>query len=285
VIILAFWYVFTYREITFGKKSEFLSQWRDIPVFIASGVPLMVANLCSSLILTLDRQFVNLLFDTDTYAIYAFAYNMLSLITTAMSAIATVLYPKLRRTDEKTLHNSYAKLINAVLVLVYGGLLIYFPLGIFVNWFLPKYSESLIIFRIIFPGLAISSAITIVMHNYYKTLGLNFAFFIKSIIALVVSGFANFLVYHMFHTAAAISIASIITMLFWYVMIEIYFVRKYNVKWFKNFTYLVLLMILFYIITIIKNYYLGFIIYAMSYICITLLFNMKEIQLLRKKKY
>ena len=101
IALLAVWYIFTYKDITFGKTSSIKEQWKDVPGFIKVGFPLTVANLCSTLILSLDRQFVNLLFDTDTYAVYAFAYNMLALVTTAVSAVSTVLYPRLKRTQKK----------------------------------------------------------------------------------------------------------------------------------------------------------------------------------------
>lgn len=214
IIILAIWYVITYREISFGQTYMKRENIREIFSLIILGFPLMLANLCSSLILTLDRQFVNILFDTETYAIYAFAYNMLALVTTATSAISMVLYPNLKKTDGRTLKNTYSSLVGAILCFMFGCLSIYFPLNMFVSWFLTKYIEALTIFRIIFPGLAISSAITIVMHNYYKTLGINVIFFVKSLVVLVISASANFLAYKLFGTTQSISIASIITMIF-----------------------------------------------------------------------
>ena len=65
------------------------------------GMPLLLANLCSTFLISLDRQFVSMLFTTEEYAVYAFAYSMLSLITVATSAVATVLYPVFKRMDEK----------------------------------------------------------------------------------------------------------------------------------------------------------------------------------------
>ena len=144
-IILAFWYIKTYHDITFGQKDNLYERVKDIPSFIKVGFPLTIANLCSTLILSLDRQFVNLLFDMKTYAIYAFAYNMLALVTTAISAISTVLYPKLKRTNVETLEEMYSSLILVILMIVFFSLSIYYPLCIFVNWFLSDYSGS-------FPG-------------------------------------------------------------------------------------------------------------------------------------
>lgn len=270
--IMTLWYIITYRDITFNKNDRSNNSVNDAIRFIKIGFPLTIANLCSSLILTLDRQFVNILFDTKTYAVYAFAYNMLSLITTALAAISTVLYPKLKQKDDYILKLIYPKLIGIILVLTYCSMIVYYPLLAFVNWFLPQYNGSLVIFRIIFPGLAISSAITIIMHNYYKTLGETFQFFIKSIVTLVVSGVANAIAYFAFGTTISISIASVITMIFWYIYIERFFVRTYKIEWFRNFAYLLIMMSVFYMSTAIHSYVIGMFVYMLGVSMVTLLF-------------
>lgn len=271
VVILAVWYMVTYKAITFGSKNE--KNYKNILIFIITGFPLMVANLCSSLLLTLDRQFVNILFDNITYASYAFAYNMLSLITTATTAIAMVIYPKLKRSNEEELGSQYPLLMSAISSLLFLGLTIYFPLNEFVNWFLPQFKSSLLIFRIIFPGLVFSSAITIVMHNYYKTLGISFKFFTMSLIALFISILSNYIAYIIFHTTSSISIASVITMLIWYVLVERSIIELYMVKWKKRLLYLLSMTMVFYIVTFIGNSIIGAITYILLYIVITFIFN------------
>ncbi len=275
--VLAFWYIWTYRDITLGTRATGKMIWTDVPMFIKLGFPLLIANLCSVLILTLDRQFVNILFDNETYAVYAFAYNMLSLITTAMAAISTVLYPKLKQINEGVLKNTYSKLISVILCIVFAGMILYFPLCSFVTWFLPKYKGSLDIFRIIFPGLAASSAITIVMHNYYKTLGASFKYFVKTIVILIVSAVFNYIAYYTFRTTASISVASIVTMIIWYVYVERYFVNRFGVKWITNFAYMIILMALFYSVSVLNDTLLGCVLYIVVYVSITYLFFRKEI--------
>ena len=281
--ILAIWYIWTYRDITTGNRSKDFNTKKEIIELMKTGVPLMVADLCSSLILALDRQFVNVLFDNETYAVYAFAYNMLALVIMAVAAISTVLYPKLKQIDAKTLKNSYSKLISAILSLVFASMIIYFPLIRFVDWFLPNYSDSLTIFRISFPGLAISSAITIVMHNYYKALGETMRYFKKSVIILVVSGILNYLAYKIFNSTIAISFASVIAMIIWYVYAESMFVKKYNISQFRNRAYIILMMCAFYLITEISNTIIAGIIYAVVFSVITIiLFYNELIQIIKK---
>lgn len=284
IALLAVWYLCTYREITLGNSVSVKENWRDFIHFMKIGFPLTVANLCSTLILSLDRQFVNVLFDTDTYAVYAFAYNMLALVTTAVSAVSTVLYPRLKRASAQTLKENYSDLVGTIAPIVSLAMSIYFPLFLFVNWFLPKYSDSLPIFRIIFPGLIISSVITIIMHNYYKVIGINNIFFLKSLCTLIVSGIANYIAYRFFGTTASISIASIITMMLWYIYVEYYFVRKYKVKWKRNLIYIVTIMMLFYLITALNNKIVAFSLYVVVSCLVTFIFYKERVMKIIKSK-
>lgn len=264
--ILFVWYLYTYRDITFGVSIKLSELKNQVLHLIKIGFPLLVANLCSTLILTLDRQFVNIFYSTSVYAVYAFAYSILALITVATSAFSTVLYPTLKRTTSETMKENFELLIMGILILVYGAATIYFPLNIFIKWFLPQYKDSLVIFRIIFPGLAISSSVTVVMHNYYKVLGKNLDYFKKTVIVLLISLFANTLTHLCFKSTLSISIASVVTMLFWYLYVERFFVNQYGYNGRKNFAYLLLMLIGFYYITLIENCFIGFGIYFLFYL-------------------
>lgn len=277
-VLLTLWYVYTYQSITFGKSERMQDTQKEIAHLIKIGFPLLFANLCATLILTLDRQFVNVLFDTATYAVYAFAYNMLSLVTVATSAVATVLYPTLKRSTKESMAENYPQLIAIMLLLVFAANIVYFPLCGFVKWFLPKYNDSLIIFRIIFPGLAISSAVTVVMHNYYKVLGENLLYFFKSLVVLGISAIANGIAYAAFGTTASISVASIITMIIWYIFIEQYFVKTIGYHRQKNLSYLLIMLAVFYSVSAVPNSIVGFFVYGIAFTAVTLMMYRKTIK-------
>lgn len=267
--ILTIWYLVNYKDIVFGNSQSLTTTKPEIVELIKNGFPLLFANLISTLILTLDRQFVNFLFDTTTYAIYSFAYDMLTLVTVATSAFAIVLYPTMKRTSLDHLKHIYKYLIETVLCFISFALLIFFPLKTFILWYLPNYASSLPIFRIIFPGLIITSAISIVMHNYYKTLGKNIIFFKKSLIVLLLSALANSIAYILFHTTIAISVASIIVMLFWYFYVEEYFVQIYEYKRWRRFIYILCMMSGFYLTTHLSSVFLGMMLYFIFYCLVT----------------
>ncbi len=270
---LAAWMFYYLRKITNGSRLSYCEGIKEVPYIFGLGIPLLITNLMSTFLLVLDRQFVNILFPKDVYAVYAFAYSLLALVTTTTSAVATVLFPRLKKATESNLKESYTILVTVILVVVFAGLLMYFPLCEFINWYLPKYKGSLIIFRIIFPGLAVSSAVTVVMYNYYKVLDLTVKFLKISLFIILFSVGANYLAYEFFHTTTSISMASIVVMLLWYVWSERYFVKLYLVSWVRNLLYMLMMMTGFYLVTEIESAVIGFFAYFSLFLLLTVLFH------------
>ncbi|MFA9464618.1 MAG: oligosaccharide flippase family protein [Velocimicrobium sp.] len=280
--MLTLWYLLTYKDIVFGESKSLGETKSEILSLIKNGFPLLWANLCSTLIFSLDRLFVNILFDNLTYAVYAFAYSMLSLVTVATSAIGTVLYPKLKRTKNETLKDNYPLFSSVILIFVFAAMAVYFPLEMFINWYLPNYTGSLIIFRVVFPGLSISSLITVIIHNYYKVLGVNFLYFKKSIVVLIISTVTNAIAYAIFKTTISISAASILTMIIWYLYVEQYLVKLFNVKRRENLIYMVIMTLGFYVISAINKNIIGFFLYVVLFTLVTIIIKKRFLLSLKK---
>ncbi len=266
---LALWYIFSYRELVFGKSNSIKEEWPAIKSFFKVGMPLLLANLVAQFVFVIDQQFVNILFSKEDYATYAFAYNMVNLITVATGAVSTVLYPTLKRMNPETIKNNYAKINSYLMIFVFFCLVIYYPLDIFIRHFLKNYISSLEIFRIILPGLAISSSISVIKYNCYKTFGKVKNYFIKSLVVLGLSFIANLIVYLIFKNMASISIVSLCVLLIWYILVESYFIRTYKVQWIRNFIYLLIMIAAFYAISFIPNILLAGGIYIASWLGIT----------------
>lgn len=269
--ILATWYLLTYKEIVFGSKKN-SSSLTEFFSLIQMGFPLMLSNLCLTLLITIDSQFVNILFDTDTYAIYAFAYNLLALITTALNAISTVLYPVMRRARGRAVKKSYPVLNMLIMVLVAFCIAVFFPLSWFVNFFLPKYTQSIAIFRVILPGLIFSSATTLVIHNYYKVEGKTFTFFVQSLGVLAIACLSNTVAYALWHTPQSISWASVFVMLLWYLIADKYISKEYDANTTKNLIFSLVVTVTFYMISLVQNIIIGFVLYLIVLVIVIMLF-------------
>lgn len=276
--LLLIWYLFTFQDIVIGTCSRAQDTKAAYLGMMKNGFPVLCANLTVTLIMALDRQFVSVLFSTKEYAVYAFAYNMLSLVTVAVSSISVVLFPLLKRTDEITLQSIYEPMKFAILALVYGALAAYFPLCFIIQHFLPHYIPSMEFFQIISPGLAISSTIMAVMHNYYKTFGRSNAYFIQSFIVLIISAVLNWVAYKLVGTMASISVSSIIALMIWYIVANRPFRKQFRQLGLRSISYMTVMMVVFYGITAYDHRLLGFGLYVITYILTSFAFGWNDLK-------
>lgn len=263
--IITVWYIYLYREIIFGKSTPLNETIAAVKQFSKIGIPLMFANLISTLILTLDRQFVNILFSNKIYAIYAFAFNLLSILTLATAAFSTVLYPSLKRSDVTKIGDKYQKFTFLSVSIVFMMLSFYFPMRVLIRSILPKYIDSLFIFRVIFPTLPITTTITVIINNYFKTLGKSVVYFNRSIVILVLSIVLNLLAYLIWKTPIAIAASSVVTVLIWYVVVDRYLSKELNLNTKINLTMILAFTTIFYLTSLIQNWILGLLSYLVLF--------------------
>ena len=275
--VLTIWFISSYKDITFGNRESFLHEQKNIVYLLKKGFILTVAYEASRIVLLIDRQFVSILFPLDTYAKYAFAYNILSCVTTVI--VSTVLFPKLKRMsveESVEFFPSYMSLLTTVVCFFLSG---FYPVVWIINWMLPKYADSLVYFKIVFPVLALSSCITIIIFTYYKIYNKIKIFLYACLGTLVISIATNVIAYYSCHTAEAISVASVITCVIWYILSIMFLSKKYKVSWVNNFIYTLIMIALFYIIVFgINNSILSMCVYLLVFIVITLVFQRKSIR-------
>ena len=281
--MLLFWYVYTYREITFGSKEPIKTNKKEINSFFKNGIPLLLANLAATVVITLDKQVVEIFFPVEVFGVYSFAYSMLSMITVVVSAVGVVLYPTLKRTNISNIASNYTFLNRLIIIIVLIGIVGYFPLMWIIPSFLPNYADSLVIFRVALPGLVMTSAISAIKHNFFKITDQNIKFFFISLIAITLNLGLNLTAYFAYGTTVSIAISSIIGISLWYFMTELFMVKKHQIEWKINSLILIGGISLFYGLTEIENYILAGLLYGISILGVTFAIFHKEIMRYKTK--
>lgn len=248
--VLMIWYMITYKDITFGRAVSLLEHAGKIRKYFSVGILLTLAFQVSHLVFALDSQMVEILFEVEIYSLYAFSYSITNMITTVISAVATVLLPSLKRLEERDALSKFSDIMGMVSIVVFFFIAAYYPLVLFVRWYLPDYVGALRYLRIILPGLAVSSCINLVIFTYYKVLNCLRRYLFVSIVMLFAGGILNCGGYLLFHTPESFSAASIITLLLWYLLAEYYLVKAFQAGWLRNFIYICLEITIFYVVNI-----------------------------------
>lgn len=271
--LLMVWYFLTYRDINFAKINKSNITEKKYFSILKIGLPLLLSNLAGTIYLNLDRQFVSIFFSKTDYAIYAFAYNILTLVTTATSAVSLALFPAMKSDVNFKMENKFSVFVKYMSLLVGASLFIYFPLTYFVEWFLPNYVLSIDIFKIILPGIAFSSIVTTIIINFYKTEKKVTLYLIVSLANILISIGLNFLAYYLFDSYLWISAFSVISIIVWYITLSIFFVKKYKVNFIRNFSFLIMLSAAFYAdVFLIENRLIGMLIFILMFVTLFAVF-------------
>lgn len=189
---------------------------REIKDVFSKGVPLLVAGIVGTLVYNLDRQFVSYYFSKTDYAEYAFAYSMMNLMMTLITAMSIVLYPSLKRSDYSKMTRLYNKICDGISVIIFLLFAFVDLFSMFIRWFLPKYVPALDIFISILPSVVIMCLLHIVIVNYYKALEITKLYFLLSVFALIVSFAANYTAMKVFGTMKSLTIATVISCIAWF---------------------------------------------------------------------
>lgn len=246
--VLLVWYMVTYKDLTFGNADSLKKRLPQIKNIFTVGILLTISYQVAHLVFALDSQMVEILFNVETYSLYAFAYSITNMVTAVISAIATVMFPSLKRLEVKDAVSKFPMLMATVSVIVFFLLTVYFPLIFFIKWFLPDYAPSLDYLQIIMPGLALSSCINLIIFTYYKVLNQLKRYLYIALGILLIGGILNCGGYMLFHDPIAFSVASIITLLVWYLCSASFLVKNFHTRWLKNFVYVLLEMMIFYMV-------------------------------------
>lgn len=282
--LMLLWYIFTYKKLILVKNNKIDNINLNLKETFKLGIPLLLSNLVIIMMSNISKQIVEIIYPIeiypDTFAIFSFAFTLLGYTSVFLAAISIIIYPILKRTEDDKLKNNYSKLSNILIVILTFSMLGYYPVKLIIEKFLPGYTESLLIFFIICPSIIFTSIITIVQQNYYKRYNLNTSFLVIGISLIILLTITTLIT--SFYISSSLIIISIIYLLFiilWYVINEIYLIRKLNIKISKNYLYLIVNVLSFYLFgTLFSKMYISISFYFLVFLISTLLFNVSKIK-------
>lgn len=245
-VILLAWYVSTYREITFGPAVGWREALPELKLIFRKGLMMTLAYEVAQLILLMDRQFVSVLFPVETYAQYAFAYNILSCVTALVTAVSTVLFPMLKKLRQEDALQKFEGTLALVSCLVGVCLVGVWPVEWLIGWLLPSYEGALTYVRILFPTLLFTSGISIVTFTYYKVLDRIREYLFISLGTLAVSFALSCTAVYVWRVPEAVSWTSVAAILVWYVAAIGNLGKGKTVKWLRSLVYTLLICAAFY---------------------------------------
>jgi len=168
--ISLFYAMYCCRDMAFRKISTFYFDFREAIENISVGIKLMFANIASMLIIGVVRFGIERSWDVSTFGKISLTLSVSNLMMLFINAVGIIMFPILRRTDEKKLPNIYITMRDFLMVILLGMLIVYYPLKVVLSAWLPKYADSLMYMALVFPMCVFEGKMSLLINTYLKTL-------------------------------------------------------------------------------------------------------------------
>ena len=246
--------VFFCQDMVFSKLLPIKNVLHEIRENISAGLKLMLASLCSMLIIGIVRFGIERRWDIEAFSIVSLTLNISNVVLTAINAVAVVLYPMLRRMDEKSMPKVYGVMRLTLMSVIFGGIILYYPAQKLLSAWLPQYVESLRYTAILLPICAYESKMSMLVNTYYKTLRLETLLMKCNMAALALSVVCTLISTLVLNSVTAAILSILIVLIFRCVISELLLTKHINIQVAKD----IMLELIMTVAFIICNWYFGF---------------------------
>lgn len=282
-------YVYEYKDFTFGKIDSIKNNFYEIKKTFYTGFSSMLGFQSYNILLNMDNLFTSLLFRSSVYADYSLAYSMVTIVISIITAPSGLVLPYIKRIRNRSfalnLHEIITRYLLMVVFLMITG---YYLIVIIVGKYLPQYSGSLDYFKIVFSMSSITCVINIVIFNYYSYLKITSKYLKINMINIVFAFIIYLVSVFIYKSPLILAYLSIISMLIWYLSLELYLFNNYKMRFIKNYLYTIIMVVLFVTTNQFFNTVEAFIFYLFFYFMVTFFFYYKNIckliKIMKKRK-
>ena len=214
---------------------------------IKHGFFIMISEFMGILVVTIDSVIVNLFLPSADFSVYALSIAVITILYQLTSFFSKLIFPFLKRVDEKDYLNVYRKMMKYIMIYAAGIGGIAFMAALVVPLFLPEYKDSVIIIRILGLTVLFKGVQELVCVNFFKTLNLEKIFARINFIAIVFAAVSDVVAFWLFKSKESVAIASVISFGIWFVISDIVLKGKLQLRVFDINSLVLLGMIVLYL--------------------------------------
>lgn len=179
--------IYCCKDIVVRRVTDFYFSVHEMIVNISVGSKLMLSNIASKLVVGTVRLGIERTWDIETFGKISLTLSISNMVMLFINAVGIVIFPVLRRTDEKSLPGIYVTMRDFLMIVSLGVLMVYYPLKYVLCLWLPDYAESLRYMAILFPIIVFEGKMSLLITTYLKVLRKEKTILFINIITVIVS--------------------------------------------------------------------------------------------------
>lgn len=264
------------KELFFSKFEKILNVLDDIYCNIIIGSKLMIANIASTLIIGIIRFNIESHWSIEIFGKISLCINFCNLILIFINAISIVLYPILRKINDKQLVNFYDLFDKLLTPFLFIALLIYFPMVYFISIWLPQYQVTIQYMAILFPICIYESKVSLLIYTFLKVKRKENVIMIVNIIIVFFSIILSFISAYLLNSLIITVFSILFLLLCRCIILELIVDFVFKCNHFEIIAQEFILTIFFLFASLALKNILGFLLYSII-IILYILLNRKKI--------
>lgn len=175
------------RGFVFLKPYSLLKTAHIAGSSIKVGAQLLVAVNAGSLVVGVARFVIDSSWSIETFGMVSFSLSIVNFIMAFIGQVSMVLFPALRQCSPDELKRYYIKCRDLLTVMLPAALVLYWPARLFVNAWLPGYSDAVYFMGLLAPLCVFDGRMNILCTTYFKVLRMETTMLAINLATLVVS--------------------------------------------------------------------------------------------------
>lgn len=160
--------LFFFRDFISCGFEGFGRATRDGLTNIRIGIKLMIANIASMLIIGIGQFTIDAAWGIETFGKLSLALSLMNFVLVFVSQVGMVLFPALRQATPRELSRFYLLARDAIGLFFPAVYLLYFPITIVLQLWLPDYANSFIFLAYLIPICIFDSKMNITCTTFFK---------------------------------------------------------------------------------------------------------------------
>lgn len=264
------------KSIVFRRISTFYLSFKETIENINVGIKLMFANIASMLIIGIVRFGVERSWSVSTFGKVSLTLSISNFMMLFIDAVGIIMFPILRRTNEKKLPGIYITMRDFLMIILLGALIIYYPARFILSAWLPKYKESLMYMALLFPMCIFEGKMSLLINTYLKTLRKERLMLKINCISLILSIMVTFITITLFKNLNLVIASISVLLAFRCALAEMYLSKILTISLYKDIALEISMTVIFMSTGWFINSWISVLLYVLAYI-IYLIIKRKDI--------
>lgn len=271
-LILTIYGLVRIKDIVVAKPNSLYNSILEAKDNILIGSNLMLGYIASILVIGVPRLMTERRWSIETFGKLSFALSISSMFMVFINSISVVLYPVLRRSDSEKLSNIYIQARTVFVPFTMGLLLLFLPMKMILEWWLPTYQESLFFMGILFPMIIYEGRTSLLINTYLKTIRQERIILVSNVLTLLVSSVLSFFSVYVLDSVTLMVIMIMFSLAFRSIISEIMLARVLKISIVKENVLEFIIVVLFILGNLTLNnihsffvYFVIFTVFILSY--------------------